>query len=142
MTEPRQQQKRTSQDTRAEIHTSVWEWVTSGVSVLVVLLAIGYVFYKAAAEESTPPQVVIELEEIYPGRGGYVVTFWAHNVGGQTAKDLAIEAELVSDTGVVATRSTGVTFLPGESRRKAGIFFPIDPRLYELEIYPVGYDVP
>jgi uncharacterized protein (TIGR02588 family) len=142
MTERTREQERTGGETRAEAHSSPWEWVVSGVSALLVLLTIGYVFYKAAAEPSTPPQVVIELEEIYPGAGGYVVILWAHNVGGQTAKDLAIEGQLVSDTGVVATRSAGITFLPGESRRKAGLFFPVDPERYELELHPVGYDVP
>jgi uncharacterized protein (TIGR02588 family) len=42
----------------------------------------------------------------------------------------------------MATRSTGITFVRGGSRRKAGLFFPLDPRLYELKLYPVGYDVP
>ena len=129
-------------ETRAEAGTSLWEWVISGISALLVLGTVGYVFYKAVAEPTTLPQVVIEQEKIQPGVGGYVVTFWAHNRGGLTAKDLGIEGRLVSDTGVIATRSTGITFLPGESRRKAGLFFPVDPRLYKLEIYPVGYDVP
>ena len=128
--------------TQAEVRTSFWEWVISAVSAVLVLGTVGYVFYKAAAEPTTLPQVVIEVVEIEPGAGGYVVTFWAHNRGGLTAKDLGLEGQLVSDTGVVATRSTGITFLPGQSRRKAGLFFPVDPRLYRLEIYPVGYDVP
>ena len=54
------------------------------------------------------------------------------------SKGLKIKGQFLSGTEVVATRSTGVTFLPGESRRKAGLFFPVDPRLYELELYPVG----
>lgn len=136
------EQERQPWQTQAEVRTSFWEWVISAVSAVLVLGTVGYVFYKAAAEPTTLPQIVIEVVEIEPGAGGYVVTFWAYNRGGLTAKDLGLEGQLVSDTGVVATRSTAITFLPGESRRKAGLFFPVDPRLYRLEVYPVGYDVP
>lgn len=128
--------------TRAETETSVWEWAVSGLSVLLVVSAIGYVFWKAATEARTPPQVVIEVEDVYAGTGGYVVTFWARNVGATTAKDLSIEAELRDGSNVIATRSTAIGFVPAESRRRAGVFFPVDPRRYTLDVHPVGFDLP
>lgn len=128
--------------TRAEATTSRWEWIVTVISTLLVVGAVGYVLYRAVSEPTTPPEIVVTIEDIHPRANGYLVEFWAYNRGGRTAKDLAIEGRLVSDTGVVATRSTSLTFVPGESKRRGGLFFPVDPRRYRIEMYPVGYDVP
>ncbi len=127
---------------RAEVETSVWEWIIAVVAALLVAGATGYVFYRAVTEPATPPEIVFEIEHVRANANGYLVEFWAHNRGGRTAKDLTVEGQLRSDTGVVATRSATFAFVPGESRRKGGLFFPVDPRLFELELYPVGFDVP
>ena len=63
-------QERRPGETQAEVRTSFWEWVVSAVSAVLVLGTVGYVFYKAAAEPTTLPQVVSEVVEIQPGAGG------------------------------------------------------------------------
>lgn len=124
------------------MQTSTWEWIISLVAALLVIGATGYVAYRALTEQTTAPEIVFEVERVHSGSSGYLVEFWAYNRGGRTAKGLTVEATLRSDTGVVATRSATFTFVPGESRRKGGLFFPVDPRLFDLEMYPVGYDAP
>ena len=71
-----------------------------------------------------------------------MVEFWAYNYGETTAKDLAIEGQILSGGEEAVVRGTSITFVPDGSRRKGGLFFPIDPREHDLRLYPVGYDHP
>lgn len=128
--------------TRAEETTSVWEWIIAAVSTLLVFGAIGFIFYRAVTEDPVTPRISVQVDTIVQTESGYAVEFWARNHGDATAKGLSVEGQLVGDTGVLFTRSTTLDFVPGESRRRGGLFFPVDPRRYELRLYPVGYDRP
>lgn len=128
--------------THAERHVTVWEWVVALISAAIVIASIGYVTYRAITNDRSPPDIVIDVERVVPTRSGYVVEVWVYNFGGITAKDLTVEAQLLSGGKEVMVRSVGFTFVPDGSRRKGGMFFPVDPRRHELRMYPVGYDYP
>jgi uncharacterized protein (TIGR02588 family) len=121
---------------------STLEWIVAAVSTLVVLGAIGLLLREAFGEPDTPPEIQIAVEEIVQTSSGYVVEFWAENRGSTTAASLAIEGELLQDTVSVETSSVTIDYVPGEARRKAGLFFSSDPRRYTLDIKAKGYDEP
>jgi uncharacterized protein (TIGR02588 family) len=132
-----------AQESRAERERapSPWEWGIT-ISALLVAAAIGFVAHQAVAGRPLPPKITVEVREIVESESGYVLEFLAHNRGGTTAKSLTIEGQLLGDTGVVATRSATIRYVPEGSTREGGLFFPVDPREYRIRLYPVGYDRP
>lgn len=136
-------QKSPSLRTRAEEEDpSIWEWVIGILSTVLILFTIGFLVYKAVTAPRVPPVITAEVREVVSFEGTYVVELWVTNHTVSTAKDVGIDVELVRDGEAVATRSIGMDFLPGESTRRAGAYFPVDPRQYEVRITPIGYDRP
>ena len=127
---------------KAEREVTKWEWLIAVVSAIVVIASVGYVFYRAVTNDNAPPDIDFTIERIVPTRSGYVLEFWVYNYGGITAKDLTVEAELTATGEEPVVRSTAFLFVPDGSRRRGGVFFPVDPRRYDLRLYPVGYDYP
>jgi hypothetical protein len=50
---------------------SAWEWGITAVSALLVVVAIGFVFYQAVAGRPLPPKIVVEVGEIVESEPGY-----------------------------------------------------------------------
>lgn len=119
------------------------EWVVGIVCAIVVLAAVGYLFYEALSGPSTPPMITVRVEQVVPMRsGGYVVEIRARNEGSSTASSLHVEGTLMRDTTTVEKSSATINFVPAETEREAGLFFTKDPRKYRLEVRPTGFDRP
>lgn len=122
---------------------STAEWVVGIVCALVVLTAVGYLFYQALSGPSTPPMITVRVEQVVPMRsGGYLVEIRARNEGSGTASSLHVEGTLMRDTTAVEKSTATIGFVPGETEREGGLFFTKDPRKYRLEVRPTGFDRP
>lgn len=122
--------------------TSVWEWVVSALSAVLVLGAIGFMLHEALSRPPSPPEIVIESTTVTENATGYVVEFRARNRGKTTAQGLVVEAVLKRDTSTLEKAQVTIDYLPSEATREAGFFFSNDPREHTLEISPRGYDRP
>lgn len=126
--------------------TSMLEWALAAVSALLVLGAIGVLLHEALGEPSTPPLVVVTVEAVRPvgetSGAGYLVEFRAENRGQTTAARVHVEGTLRRGAETVETASTTLDYVPAEARRQGGLYFTEDPRAYELEVRPTGYDLP
>lgn len=119
------------------------EWIVGTACALLVLSAVGYLFYRALSGPELPPMVTVRTERILPmGGGGYLVEFKAVNEGSGTAANLMVEGALMRDTAVVEKSTATVQFVPAETERGGGLFFTKDPRRYRLEVRPTGFDRP
>lgn len=122
--------------------TSPWEWGVAGVSVLLVLGAVGFMLYEGITVPDSPPHITLQVDTVVEGERGYVVEFRAHNQGHSTAAGLTVEGVLKSDTGTVETSEATISYVPSQSSRRGGLFFSEDPRRYTLDLRPKGYDRP
>ncbi len=122
--------------------TSRLEWAVAAACALLVLGSIGYLLYDALSGSSTPPEVWVTVEAVRPSGPGYLVEFEAENLGHKTADGLGIEGTLKRGATTVETRSTTLDHLPGDSKRRGGLYFTEDPRAYTLDLVATGYGRP
>lgn len=119
-----------------------WEWVIAAFGAALFLAVVGYTAYKAATEESVPPQFAVEVRSIEETQGGYAVNFKLSNTGDQTAAGVNIEAKLKSGEQEVERSSVRLGYAPAHSERSAAVLFSKDPRTHTVEIRATGYEEP
>lgn len=119
------------------------EWVVGIFCSIVVLTAVGYLFYQALSRPSLPPLIRVHAERVVsmPG-GGFLVEVRVANEGSRTASSLMIEGALMQDTTAVEKSTATIDFVPAGTARDGGLFFTRDPHQYRLEVRPTGYDLP
>lgn len=130
-------------DDREQAHVeriSAWEWVAGAIGLLIVLAALALLLHEAT-QPSTPPDVAVRLDSVSAGRNVFVAHFTARNAGTEPATAVEIEGMVVNGADTLTATAT-VGYLPGESQRSGGLFFPIDPRTRELRMRAVGYESP
>jgi uncharacterized protein (TIGR02588 family) len=120
----------------------LWMWGIGLLGLLFILGSIGFMLYEAAAGDSSPPDVTLQVESILPTKHGFLVEFRANNEGGRTAEGLTVEGELRNGEEVVESSETTIEYVPSHSERAGGLFFTQDPREYELELRAKGYETP
>ena len=120
----------------------LWMWGIALLGLALVLGSIVFVLYEAAAGDSSPPDVTVQVDSVLPTRNGFLVEFRAVNEGGSTAEGLTVEGELRDGTESVETSHTTLEYVPSHSEREGGLFFTFDPRRYELQLRAKGYEKP
>jgi uncharacterized protein (TIGR02588 family) len=138
MGDERQQQERQSGS-----GTPLLEWIASAVGLLLTLGILGSIGWEALTGGSgEPPAVDVAVERIVPTGHGYVVEVRARNRSSATAAAVQIEGTLKQGGREVATSTAIIDYVPGESDRRAGLFFMEDPRGHQLGVRALGYAEP
>ena len=120
----------------------LWIWGIALLGLVLVLGSIVFMIYEAVTGDTSPPDVLVQVESIEDAESGFLVMFRTINDGGSTAAGLTIEGTLRNGTENIETSSTTIEYLPSHSERKGGLFFTLDPRQYELELRATGYEEP
>lgn len=121
----------------------VWEWIIAAIGLILVAGAVGTMFYRAATEETTPPQLAFIVDSIEPVNSGFLVRFSVKNTGNQTAAGLTVEGVLKKDDREAEETSTAnLTYVPANSTRQGGLFFSKNPTESQLQIRALGYEKP
>ena len=119
------------------------EWVAAAIGLLLTLGIIGFIGWQAiTGPDEAPPQISVEAGPLTPYGAGYVVEFIARNRSSTTASAVEIEGKLMDGSTEKATSSATLSYVPGHSERRGGLFFSEDPRRYRLELRPLGYSRP
>lgn len=120
---------------------SIWEWITAALAAVLLLAALGYIAYGGVVKRpETVATILIETDSIVEVEGGYVVRFFARNVGDETAASLVVEGELRDAEGTAQRSEVTIDFVPPQSRRRAALYFSRDPTGRQLRIRALGYD--
>ena len=122
--------------------TPVWEWIIAAFGLVLVVVAIGIIAYRAATKESTPPILEISDYSIVSVNKGYLVKFRVKNSGSQTAAALMVEGTLKQGEKSVETSTATLTYAPAYSEREGGLFFNNNPNEFEIQIRALGYEKP
>ena len=119
-----------------------WMWGIGLVGLIFILGSIGFMLNEAIAGDSSPPDVIVQVEDIIATENGFLVEFRVMNDGGTTASGLTVEGELRDGTAIIETSDTTLEYVPSHSERLGGLFFTQDPRQYELRLRALGYETP
>ena len=136
------QSRSASQKQQEKDAIPIWEWIVAGVGLVLVAGVIGFLIYEAFSGNRLPPDIKLSVGSVVQTRNGFLVTVTAINQGGITAEGVDIEGELKRGTETIERSQTTIDYLPPRSNKKAGLFFTRDPRQFELQVRPLGYEEP
>ena len=136
------QSRSASQKQQEKDAIPIWEWIVAGVGLVLVAGVIGFLIYEAFSGNRLPPDIKLSVGSVVLTRNGFLVTVTAVNQGGITAEGVDIEGELKRGTETIERSQTTIDYLPPRSNKKAGLFFTRDPRQFELQVRPLGYEEP
>ncbi|HEX6440181.1 MAG TPA: TIGR02588 family protein [Candidatus Binatia bacterium] len=136
------QARSTSQKQQEKDFIPIWEWIVAAVGLVLVAGVIGFLLYEAFSGERLPPDVKLSVESVVQTRNGFLVRITAVNEGGMTAEGVIIEGELRSGSEVLERSRTTIDYLPPSSEKRGGLFFTRDPRRFDLQVRPLGYEEP
>jgi uncharacterized protein (TIGR02588 family) len=136
------QDARPREERQASSDIPMSEWIVGAVGFLLVTGVIVFMLYHAITKIDSPPDVNVSVLSIRQNRSGYLVTVRARNYGGSTAEGLVIEGELKKGSQILERSHTTLDYAPPGSDKQAGLFFTRDPRQFELQLRPLGYEEP
>jgi uncharacterized protein (TIGR02588 family) len=131
-----------SQEGRELETIPIWEWIVGGIGLILVISVVGFLLYEALAGNQMPPDVRLSIGPVVQTPNGYVIQLTAVNHGGLTAAGVVVEGQLKSGAESVERSEATIGYLPPRSEKRAGLFFTRDPREFNLQVRPFGYEEP
>jgi uncharacterized protein (TIGR02588 family) len=110
------------------------EWVTLGISTLIVLALAGLVVFQAITQGTRPPQIEIEplTEEVKQVGESYYLPISVTNSGDKAVEAVEVEVELRVEGDEPETIGFTVQFLAGLETDTHTVILSGDPRSGEL----------
>jgi uncharacterized protein (TIGR02588 family) len=136
---PQQQQEKGEQSKER----TAAEWITLGVSVLIVLALAGLVIYQELARGTEPPviEVMPRLGETRHEGDAYYVPIDVTNKGETTAEDIEVQLSLEAGEGQPEVAAFTLKFLAGAETESQTVVFQNDPSKGKLT-HVVAFSVP
>lgn len=118
------------------------EWVTLGLSVLLVLAIAGLLVYGGMKEH--PPAVPVEVRvlaaQAQEVSGRYVVPVEVRNLGRRTLKDLTVRVDSTAPDGTNAPAGdVTIDYLAARAVQKIYLYFERHPRDLRIDVRPFSY---
>ncbi|MEH2266787.1 TIGR02588 family protein [Nostoc sp.] len=122
---------------------SIAEWVTFGISSLILAIIVSLVGYTWLNEKNQPPILSVTKKEIIREiNGQFYVSFKVVNSGGDTAESVQIMAELLINGKVTETGEQQIDFLSSGESEEGAFIFSKNPRQGELNMRVGSYKLP
>jgi uncharacterized protein (TIGR02588 family) len=135
--------RKDGKDKRKALQIPLVEWVSAGVGLAIVLGMFGFLVLDAIrADSGVPPVMRVEPVRITGANGQYVMQVVVTNESRKTGASVQISGELRQAGAVVENSSATLSYVPGESHRRAGLVFTRDPRNYSVRLRVTGYERP
>lgn len=132
-------------DSKRSTGRKLAEWVTLGVSILLVLGVAGYLAYHAISADDpyVPVRVTPALDQARDLSGGqqFVLPVRIQNFGSRTIKDFQAELRWRSPSGREETRQFKIDYLGEHSAQEQFIYLDDDPRTLGIRARPLQYSV-
>ena len=119
-----------------------WMWGIALLGLALVAGSIAFMIYQAGSDDSSPPDITVHVDSTVQIRNGYLVKFRAVNESNSTVEGLTVEGVLRNGTNIQETSHTVLEWVPANSEREGGLFFTVDPRLYQMQLRAKGYENP
>ena len=122
---------------------SLLEWISAALGMLLALAILGFIAWEAfGGPERKPPAIEVLPLAVTATGGSFVLEIEVRNGSDQTAAALQVEGELRDGTGSVEKSQAVLSYVPGQSERRAGLIFSKDPRLHRVSLRATGYERP
>lgn len=120
------------------------EWITLGISVLIVATVIGLIIYAYVTRGSTPAIIDASapVDRIRHVQDHYYLPIEVRNSGEQTAKDVCVAISLTTLDGQTETAEVLIDFLAGDETAHATAVFTRDPRQGSVTVGVISYLAP
>lgn len=120
------------------------EWLVFAISLVLVIITLGYLVYDGATFSKAPPNIELELGTAQAqAENRYIVPVNAINHGDTTAEGVQIEVTLNNGGEEQENAQFEIAFLPRHSQREGWVTFTIDPRtVEEIEARVLGLEKP
>ena len=119
------------------------EWVSAAIGLAITAGMFGFLALEAVSDgEGVPPVLEAEPAALFFANGRYIVEVDVENLSSQTASAVNVEGALMAGNEPVETSSATLAYVPGDSKRRSGLFFARDPRELRLRLRVTGYERP
>jgi uncharacterized protein (TIGR02588 family) len=119
----------------------VAEWISLGVSALLLLGLAGYLLFQASQPRA--PYITVEarpmLSDVRQEAGRYILPVAITNQGRRTLRELQVEVSYQSAGGRRETREVQIDYLGQQSRQEVYLYFDRDPRELQVQCAPLYY---
>jgi uncharacterized protein (TIGR02588 family) len=117
------------------------EWISLGISTVLLLCLAGYLLLQALAPDS--PYLLDEARpltaEVQQKGDRYILPIEISNQGRRTLRELKVEVRATEPGGKSDTRELQIDYLGEQSAQKVFLYFEQDPRGSRVETRPVYY---
>ena len=119
------------------------EWVSAAVGLVIVLGMFGFLAVDAMRSDSgMPPIMRVEPVRLTVASGQYVLQVNVSNSSRKAGAGVQISGELKRGGASIESSAATLSYVPGQSQRRAGLVFRHDPRRFELDRRVTGYERP
>lgn len=119
------------------------EWVSLGISLVLILGVAGYLLYEALNQKTrlVVAEVTPRLEQTRHERSLYVVPIEVRNPGTHTLRNLKIEVTYTGSDGKEESRELEIDYLGEKSTQTLYVHLEEEPRAARLAAAPQSYRV-
>ncbi len=132
-----------------EKHQMTWgerarrpEFVIGVLGIMLVAAFVGLLVFEAVAENEPLPRLQVSVRDVDDSAADYRVEVTVENSGDETAAGVLVTGTLTQNDKTIEEASATVSFVPAGSTRQAMLLFDRDPREYELDVRPLGFELP
>jgi len=119
------------------------EWAAAAIGLAITGGMFGFLAYEAVLQrDGAPPIMTVVPVEIVEAEGAYVLEVDVKNASRRTAAAVEIEGTLNEGGETVETSTASLTYVPGDSLRRAGLVFTHNPRQHKVQLRVTGYERP
>ena len=123
--------------------TPLLEWISAAIGAAITLALLGFIAWEAAVgTRAAPAAVTLEASALHRTPAGFTVQVTARNRTDSTAAAVQIEGTLGKGGAEVEKSEATLSYVPGQSERKAALVFTKDPRRHDLSLRVTGYEAP
>lgn len=108
---------------------SLVEWITLGISIIILLVVAGLIVYQARTSEDRPTviEVAPQFEELRQAQDHFYLPVSIRNSGSETAAGVVVQLRLDGESGESETASLTVDFLAGGATVEGVVVFRREP---------------
>jgi uncharacterized protein (TIGR02588 family) len=118
------------------------EWIVSTTGTLLFLFTLMFVLVNAITNSKTPADIKVKLLSVHENGDDFLLNVEVENKGNASVEGLEIEALLTNAGTEIEKGVTTFDYVPGNSKRKGGIFFKNNPQDFTLTLRPLGFEEP
>lgn len=129
------------EEPRREPPPDLLERAVSWISATFVLALAGFLVWEGLQQKS-PPTILTQAGTPWKGNGAYYLPIDVKNTGDLSVQNLRIQVRLSEGQQIIEEAEAGVSWVPAHSSRRVVVAFHRQPRKYDVQIRPEGYEHP